>query len=200
LAYWSHGVGWNYRSHELTAALARSGLRRLDFHVARAQRNARILDAGLEPLPGLIAPHVPADRTCSFYRYRIRIDADAFDFAGPPRELRDRLLWALRAEGVAASLWQLLPLPAQPVFRRRCFAPWQPGVQTALRRWDPAAHPNAMRLLEGSIVLGTARHPLWAQPESVARSYVEAFHKVLGDLETVLCARHEPVEPWPPHA
>ena len=29
-AYWSHMVGWNYRRHELTAALARSQLSRLD--------------------------------------------------------------------------------------------------------------------------------------------------------------------------
>ncbi|MEA2329944.1 MAG: perosamine synthetase, partial [Thermoleophilaceae bacterium] len=50
-AYWSHGVGWNYRSHELTAALARTGLRRLDDYNEAAQRNAAILSAGLAQLP-----------------------------------------------------------------------------------------------------------------------------------------------------
>ncbi len=73
-AYWSHGLGWNYRAHELTAALARSGLRRLDRYVATAQRNAEILTRGLAELPGFVPPEIPEDRTCVFYRYRIRID------------------------------------------------------------------------------------------------------------------------------
>ena len=37
------------------------------------------------------------------------------------------LVRALQAEGVAASLWQLQPLPAQPVFRRNRLGPWRPG-------------------------------------------------------------------------
>ena len=110
-AYWSHGLGWNYRAHELTAALARSGLRRLDRYVATAQRNAEILTRGLADLPGFVPPEIPEDRTCVFYRYRIRIDPDALGFSGAPLELRDRLLYALQREGVASSLWQLLPLP-----------------------------------------------------------------------------------------
>ena len=71
-AYWSHGVGWNYRGHELTAALARSQLRRLERYNATAQRNARLLNAGLADLPGVHPPHVPDDRSCVFYRYRDR--------------------------------------------------------------------------------------------------------------------------------
>ena len=54
-AYWSHGVGWNYRSHELTAALARSQLRRLDRYNRTAQENARRLNAILSAFPGLRA-------------------------------------------------------------------------------------------------------------------------------------------------
>lgn len=198
-AYWSHGVGWNYRAHELTAALARVGLRRLDELLARAQANARVLDEGLGPHVGLEAPYVPADRTCSFYRYRVRIDPDALGFDGPAVELRDRLLWALRQEGVAASLWQMLPLPAQPVFRRATCAPWRPGERADLTRWDPQAHPNSQRLLQSSIVLGTGTHPLWVQPRSVVEHYVEAIGKVMERLDAVLCLPYEPVQPWPPH-
>lgn len=90
--YWSHGVGWNYRTHELTAALARSQLRRLDRHNSTAQDNAGLLDAALAELPGLQAPDVPDDRSCVFYRYRIVIDPDELGFTGPAIELRDRLL------------------------------------------------------------------------------------------------------------
>jgi perosamine synthetase len=197
-AYWSHGVGWNYRSHELTAALARSQLDRLDAHNRTAQRNAALLNAGLSDLPGLEPPHVPEDRTCVFYRYRIRIRPEELDFDGPPLELRDRLLWALQAEGVAASLWQLLPLPAQPVFRRGRFTPWSPGDRDRLAPWNPAAHPEAATLLESSIVLGTATEPLFNQPTELMERYLEAFEKVLSDRGALFRARYRPVMPWPP--
>ena len=197
-SYWSHGLAWNYRSHELSAALARSQLRRLDGHVANAQRNAEILSAGLAALSGLRPPEVPADRTCAFYRYRVTIGAARLGFDGPPEELRDRLLHVLRAEGVAASVWQLLPLPAQPVFRRR-FAPWQPDADAeSLAPWDRSEHPEAARLLESSIVLGTAEEPLFNQPSELMERYLEGFEKVLGNLYMVLTADHRPLEPWPP--
>ena len=194
-AYWSHGVGWNYRGHELTAALARSQLRRLDHYNATAQRNARLLNAGLDGLPGVHPPHVPDDRSCVFYRYRVTIDADELEFAGPPLELRDRLLWALQAEGVAASLWQLRPLPAQPLFRRGGrFRSWQPGDPDALDPWDPQEFPVAARLLESSIVLGTGDRPLFNQTPELMGRYVDAFHKVLGDPATLFSAAYRPVE------
>jgi perosamine synthetase len=197
-AYWSHGIGWNYRAHELTAALARSQLRRLDRYNETAQRNAALLNAGLSDQPGLEPPHVPDDRTCVFYRYRIRINPEQLGFTGPPLELRDRLLWALQAEGVPASLWQLLPLPAQPVFRRGRFAPWRPGDDDRLEPWNPDAHPEALRLLKSSIVLGTAAEPLFNQPTELMERYLEAFEKVLSDREALFTSDYRPVQPWPP--
>jgi len=186
-AYRSHVVGWNYRGHELTAALARSQLRRLDRVNRTGQRNAALLNAALAVHPGVRAPHVPDDRSCVFYRYRIVLDPQELGFAGPPRELRDRLLFALQREGVAASLWQLAPLPAQPVFRDRRH-----------RSWDPAEHAVTTRLLDSSVVIGTAEHPIFNQPEDLMHRYAEALEKVLSDLETVFTAHYRPVQTWPP--
>jgi perosamine synthetase len=198
-AYWSHGVGWNYRGHELTAALARSQLRRLDAYNRAAQRNAGRLDSIIADLPGLRAPLVPHDRSCTFYRYRILIDHRELGFAGPAIELRDRLLWALRAEGVAASLWQLRPLPSHPVFRHGGrFEPWQPDQSEQLDPWCPADHPVTAHLLRSSIVLGTGAHLLAGQPPALMDRYAEAFEKVMSDLETVFTADYQPVQPWPP--
>ena len=198
-AYWSHGVGWNYRSQELTAALARSQLRRLDRHNRTARENARRLNAILAGIPGLRAPTVPDDRACAFYRYRILIEREEMGFAGPAIELRDRLLGALRAEGVAASLWQLRPLPSHPVFRRGGrFAAWQPGDDESLDPWCPADHPVTAHLLSSSIVIGTGEHLLAGQPPGLMDRYAEAFEKVMDDLETVFTAAHRPVRPWPP--
>jgi len=130
----------------------------------------------------------------------LRLDADELGFSGPPVELRDRVLYALEAEGVAATLWQLLPLPAQPVFRRPLGGgPWQPSVDgEPLEPWDRDAHPEAARLLEGSIVLGTASEPLFNQPGELMERYLEGFEKVIGGIETVLSADYRPVQPWPP--
>ena len=100
---------------------------------------------------------------------------------------------------MAASVWQLLPLPAQPAFRRRRFAPWQPGADSEpLEPWDREAHPVAARLLESSIVLGTADEPLFHQRSALMERYLDAFDKVLGQIETVLSADYRPIEPWPP--
>ncbi|MGH2821990.1 MAG: DegT/DnrJ/EryC1/StrS family aminotransferase, partial [Thermoleophilaceae bacterium] len=60
-AFWSHGIGWNYRTHELTAALARSQLRRLDGYNETARRNAALLTDGLRQLPGIQPPEIPDD-------------------------------------------------------------------------------------------------------------------------------------------
>jgi perosamine synthetase len=194
-AYWSHGVGWNYRGHELTAALARSQLRRLDHYNRVARDNARLLNAGLAGFPGIHPPQVPDDRSCVFYRYRIVIEPEELGFAGAPLELRDRLLYALQAEGLAASLWQLRPLPEQPVFRRGGhFAPWQPATRQALDDFDRGAYPETTRLLESSIVIGTAEHPLFNQPPALMSRYADAFEKVMDDLETVFRADYRPVE------
>jgi perosamine synthetase len=186
-AYRSHMVGWNYRSHELTAALARSQLTRLDRFNRTAQRNACLLNAALADLPGLRAPHVPDDRSCVFYRYRIVIDPDELGFAGPPLELRDRLLFALQSQGVAASLWQLAPLPTQPLFQDRLHP-----------SWDPALHQVTSRLLDSSIVIGTAEHPLFNQPPELMDRYGEAFRQVMSNLQTVLTGDYRPVRAWPP--
>jgi perosamine synthetase len=186
-AYWSHGLGWNYRGHELTAALARSQLRRLDGWNRTAQRNARALTAALADFPGLRAPHVPDDRSCVFYRYRVVLNREEIGFAGPPLELRDRLLHALQAEGVAASLWQLNTLPAQPVFRT--------GEHPS---WNPDGYPVTTGLLESSIVIGTAENPLVNQPPELMARYAEAFGKVMTDLATVFTADYRPVRSWPP--
>jgi perosamine synthetase len=92
----------------------------------------------------------------------------------------------------------LWALPAQPVFRRP-FGPWRPATDLApIAPWDKAEHPEAARLLERSIVLGTAEEPLFAQSAELMERYVEAFEKVIAGMDTVLTSAYRPVEPWPP--
>jgi dTDP-4-amino-4,6-dideoxygalactose transaminase len=193
-SYVSHGLGWNYRSQELPAAMARSQLRRLDRYTENAQRNGGILDEGLSALTGMTPPYVPADRTSVYYKYRVGIDADALGFEGPPAELRDRLIRALRAERVEALLWQVEPLPAYPAFRRKVYGPWYPSQDDEpLLEWDPAEYPVTVRVLDSSFILGSEHHPIVIQDGALMERYMDAFRKVLSNLDAVLELPFEPL-------
>ena len=192
-SYVSHGLGWNYRCQELPAAVARSQLRRLDEYTQNAQRNAAILNDGLSALSGMVPPYVPADRTSVYYKYRVRIDGGALGVDRPATELRDRLIRALRAEGVEALLWQIEPLPAYPAFRHKAYGPWFPALdREPLREWDPAEYPVASRVLDSSFILGSEDHPIIVQSSSLMEAYMDAFAKVLSNLDAVL---EQPFEP-----
>jgi dTDP-4-amino-4,6-dideoxygalactose transaminase len=192
-SYVSHGLGWNYRCQELPAAMARSQLRRLDSYTQTAQRNAAILNDGLSALTGVTPPYVPDDRTSVYYKYRITIDRDALGVDRPATELRDRLTRALRAEGVEALFWQIEPLPAYPAFRHKAYGPWFTAMdREPLPEWDPAEYPVASRVLDSSFILGSEHHPIIIQRSSLMEAYVDAFAKVLSNLDAVL---EQPFEP-----
>ena len=59
--------------------------------------------------------------------------------------------------------------------------PWtQPPAGRAIE-YDPAEYPMAAKMLDTSICVGSALHPLFVQPREVMEGYVEAFRKVLAD-------------------
>jgi perosamine synthetase len=195
---WAQWLGDQYRMHEMTAALARSQLKRLDDYLATARRNAAILSGALAELPGFAPPHIPDGCHSSHYRFRVRLDPQAYGWEGNATEFRDRVLYALQNEGVAADTWQLYPIPAQPAFRRSGYLAWSPGLaETPLRPWNPGDYPVASRLLDTSITLGADPYPLHVQREDVIRRYLMAFEKVARNMSVVLTANYKPVRPAP---
>jgi len=188
--YYSYVIGWNYRNQEMPAAFTRSQLARLDQSNARAARNAARLTAGLAGLPGVHPPCVPDDRTHVFQKYRLRLHPEEMGLAADDTTVRDRMLMALRAEGVEAVLWHTTPLPAYPVFQRRTgfggAFPWTMPPAGRDITYDPAAYPEAARLLDCSLLIGSERHPLCGQDEDLMDYYVAAFHKVYNALDDVL--------------
>ena len=175
--------------------MARSQLRRLDDYTANAQRNAAILNKGLSALTGLTPPYVPADRTSVYYKYRVRIDRDALGVDLPASELRDRLIRALRAEGVEALLWQIEPLPAYPAFRRDAYGPWFPALDNEPLRAVGPGGVSGRVASAGLLVHPRAPSPTRSssRPASLMDAYVEAFAKVLSNLEAVLERPFEPL-------
>lgn len=185
-AFWSQGIGWNYRQSELPCALARAQLERLDEFNASSERNGKRLTEALQGMNGVTPPLQMADRGCSYWKYAVQIDPAELGFAGDPRDLRDRILEALLAEGVQGMTWQPHPLPAQPAFRRR-LQTWHPrSEQEPLRPWDPAEYPVASRLCDTTLSLASEASPLYLQAPELVDLYAEAFHKVMANLETVI--------------
>jgi perosamine synthetase len=172
--YTSHSIGWNYRHQEMPAALARSQLRRLPEYVATGQRNAARLTELLAGVPGITPPFVPPDRTSSFYQYRVRLDPAALGVGHlGPTVVRDALGQALLTAGVGTELWHTQPAPAFPVFRDR-------------GGYDPAAYPEAIALLDASLVLCEARYPIFVQPLELIEWYAERIRAIAGDPERFL--------------
>ena len=158
--------GWMYLPGELTCALARAQLTRLAETTARAQRNGARLTARLSALPGVVPPVVPAGRTHVFHKYRVGLDPAAAGVGLSPRALRERLLTALRAEGVEAVLWQEVPLPAHPLFASR----------------EP--YRVAASALDGSLIIGSQSYPLFAQPTDVVDAWADGFERAWKSLRS----------------
>jgi dTDP-4-amino-4,6-dideoxygalactose transaminase len=182
-------MGWMYRSNELTAALARSQLRRLDASLAQTRRNAAYLTEHLGTIPGIIPPHIPTDCTSSFYQYRLRLDPQVLGVTLPVTAFRLKLLAALGAEGVEAGLWQTVPVPGQTLFQERTGyglgCPWQCPLGEEVK-YDLAEYPETLKLLEDSLVIGSHSFPLFPQPLALMEKYVEAVRRVFANLDQVL--------------
>jgi dTDP-4-amino-4,6-dideoxygalactose transaminase len=190
-AYDSLGMGWMYRTNELTAAICRAQLKKLDGFNANARRNAEALGNRLAQLPGVTPPAVRDGDTSCFHKYRVRLDARARGVDAPPRKVRDAVRAALVAEGVEAVLWQTKPVPGQGLFvKRNGFAgkqhPWDlaPAVD-----YDLGQFPRTHALLDSSLVLFSHTCPIAAQPLELALLYAQAFERVWERLPDVV-AKH----------
>jgi len=157
--------GWMYLPGELTAALARAQLQRLADTTARSQWNAGRLTHRLARLPGVEPPAVPPNRTHVFHKYRVRLDPERAGVGLSPTALRNRLLEALRAEGVEAVLWQTAPLPAHPLFA------------SASASESRERYPNATAALDSTLVIGSQSYPLFAQPLEVVDAWADGFER-----------------------
>jgi len=125
----AYGMGWMYRSSELVAAFARSQLARLNDYLPQIKANAQRLTECLAGTPNLILPVTPPGHGHNFYNYTIRFDMDALGHAADAAQFRDKLVKAMRAEGVDTSVWQGWPVPemtaiaAKNAYGRGC--PWK---------------------------------------------------------------------------
>jgi len=126
--YHTYGMGWMYRMADLTAAFARAQLTRLDDYLAQQKVNAARLAECLADVENLILPVEPEGYSHTWYNYTVRFDMEALGHADDAKDFRDKLVAALKAEGVDTGVWQAWPVPqmtviqAQNAYGRGC--PW----------------------------------------------------------------------------
>src|SRR5262249_3189198 len=54
-----------------------------------------------------------------------------------------------------------------------------------LKPWDPDEFPNSTRICRETFVVGSGATPLAAQSEELMRAYVEAFRKVIENIDEI---------------
>ncbi len=190
--YYSFTIGWNYRTQELPAAFARSQLKRLPKYNAIAQRNGQYLSAELGQINGLIPPYIPDDRTTIYHKYRLRFDPGVLGLKKITAvDFRNKLIDALEAEGVEATLWHVTPLASFPIFQRLNEGyvqgtPWLAKVEPPQVKYIPEEYPEAQRLLDESIIVNSESYPIYLQDVELMEHYVAAFRKVFNNLDELL--------------
>jgi dTDP-4-amino-4,6-dideoxygalactose transaminase len=182
-----------YRNNDLTAAFGRAQLTKLDGYLAHQAANAQRLTEALVGTPGLILPEVPEGFTHNWYNYVLRFDfnvlAEQFDGVAEiaPRDLRDKIVAALNAEGVNNGVWQRFILPAMTVFQAKngygkgC--PWDcPHAGTVDYNLDQ--YPAAQRHCDTHTCISMAlRSPNGAE---VVDCMAAGIRKVMANLDQVL--------------
>ena len=159
-SYDAYGMGWMYRSTELTAAIARARLHLLDGWSAERMANREELDSRLEGVAGLrVMRPVPATAPVP-WRYALRLAPEDFGLELTP-DFRTCVVNALEAEGVPTDHWQRMVVPEQTLFRRRegygggC--PW--SCSGSAVTYEPGSFPVASDAVNRSVWISQGVQP-----------------------------------------
>jgi dTDP-4-amino-4,6-dideoxygalactose transaminase len=182
--YHVYAMGWMYRNNDLTAAWGRAQLAKLDYYLQVQRENASCLTGELHGVPGLILPTEPPGCEHNWYNYTIRFDMEALGHVADAREFRDKMVGALRAEGLDTGIWQTFVLPAMTVFQAKDAyghgCPWScPHSQPA--DYSLEQFPMAAKHLDTHTGM---TYPLRAPNDTkVAKLVARAIRKVMDNLD-----------------
>lgn len=189
-SYKAYTMGWMYRTQEMTCALTRSQLKRLDEFNANSKKNGDYLTEKLSEIKGVIPPKTPPDRTHIFHKYRVRLAPGDLGIDIEPSKFRDLVMKALIAEGVDIVLWQRFPLPENPLFQEKkgygkgC--PWSCPYYGKEIEYNPKDYPEAKKLISSSLVICSEPYAIYPQKLELMEYYAEGFRKVFENIEKVI--------------
>ena len=166
--YEGTGFGQKYRLNPFSAAVARQQLRGLDERNVVVEANVKRLNGRITQLPGLAEPRCRPDQKRVYYYANMLLVDEAK--AGMKR---DRIVEALKAEGVRASVWNY---PEQHTMRIYAESKWwhhtpqipasMPGSAEVNRThiFVPLIHGEAPELIEQT---AKAFEKVWAHRAEV---------------------------------
>ena len=106
-------IGFNYRMTEMSAAVGRSQLKKVESEVGARQQIAQQLSEGLHGLEGITVPEVRPGCDHVYYVWAVRLDPDILGVS------REKFSQALIAEGFPVFNGYVKPLYMLPLFQRR---------------------------------------------------------------------------------
>ena len=176
-------LGFNFRMGEIEAAIASVQLTKLAPRVESRQRISAELNAGLSALHGIKVPTVSAGATHVYYVYGLTLDIETLGVS------RERVVEALRAEGVPSLMAGYQNLHMLPMFRHKIAYgtkgfPWTSPYCTSDVQYGPGVCPTAEKL-HNETFLGINICMNELPPKDVAL-VIEAFNKVWHNLEQLL--------------
>jgi perosamine synthetase len=141
-------IGYNYRMTEMSAAVGRTQLGKVESEVSRRQQLAEQLSSGVDGLEGLTVPHVREGCRHVYYVWALRMDEAKLGVC------RKDFSAALAAEGFPHATGYLRPLYMLPVFQRR-IAIGRDGWPFTLtdRKYEKGLCPVAERMYERELLL-----------------------------------------------
>lgn len=175
-------LGYNFRLGEIEAAIAAEQLKKLAPNVLGRQRAVAAFDEGLAGLPGLTTPKVSAGCTHVYYVYGMTLDTDKLGVA------RDKLVAALRAEGVPGLMNGYQNVHLYPLFQQRIAYgtqgfPWNSPYCEREVRYDCGICPVAEKL-HAQTFLGINTCLNDYSPADV-KQVISAFQKVWRNLDSL---------------
>jgi dTDP-4-amino-4,6-dideoxygalactose transaminase len=169
-------LGFNYRMTEIEAAIARVQLGRLDALTEPRIRHAHRLTERIGRLAGLMPPIVPEGARHAWYLYGLRYDEDA---TGVPRE---RVVEAIRAEGVPVAHGYVRPLYLEPYYQRRLGAcAFNCSRYAGAVSYDRGLCPVAERMYERELITTDLVHA--GLGDADVDDVAAAFEKVWARLD-----------------
>lgn len=98
-------LGYNFRMTDISAAIGRAQLAKLDRFNERRRRNASVLDEGLAGVPGVVTPRERQGYRHVYHQYTVRIERD-----------RDGFQQRLRELGIGTAVHYPIPVHRQPLY------------------------------------------------------------------------------------
>ncbi len=173
-------VGFNFRMGEIEAAIGLEQLKKLKRLAASKSAVGQRLTEELAGLAGLKTPVVQKDCTHVYYVYALTVDEAVL---GVPR---DRLIEALRAEGVPGVMRGYTNIHLLPIYQRKIAYgakgfPWVPEIYKGNVSYEKGICPVAERL-HGSAMIGL-QPCLHEYADEETDLVISAFRKVWRGME-----------------